>query len=449
MWTCNAPREITGDSYGNRESFQADTLSGNTAAATRFSPSELGMQQQDDGGRKFSIEEKRERAIGYFSALADLEELRGGITHFRVMLTVGAKVTNRQLRLMTNAFLGENFPLAEALIAIHRNTLHTHVHIYAHARQLDNRRIHLGQRYFHLDESWIRVCAEHLGDRKIYEQHMELKAITLEWKERAKEAREKGESIPPKDDRWGDHHDTRLSFRPWDDSWCGRLMAQMRVAELKVEYLTVTKAKKKEITSASREAEELRERLDSVVEKRRTTGRSDAKRRMPAEIITVSEARALTVYNQAIEERSKEFQPRSIAPVAAAPRAQAQSEQRDLVQGVLGFKDPPDLSDAGAAEVSPKLLTNEEVCDLAVNLELARAKVIALRTEEQDFKESPHQWPSSTHHVSLSEIEERIVERVKQRSGIDTSTRLKEKCSLSYRKSMFVCLKRGLKQKLR
>lgn len=331
VWTWNAPREITGDAYGNRESFQATAFS-KDSTSSQLAPSQSGTQPE----HRFSVEEKRERVIGYFSALSDLEERRGGVTHFRLIITVGPEVTNRQLKSMVNAFLGKNFPLAEAFVAIHRDTEHTHAHLYVHARQLDNQRVHLGQRYFHLDESWMQVCAEQLGDREIYEKHMKLKAVTLEWKERAIKARERGEPVPPKDDRWGDHHDTRLSFRPWDDTWCGRLMAQVRVAESKVEYLTVTKGRKKEITAASREAEELRERLDSVVEKRRATGRSDAKRRMPSEIITISEARDLIHYERAIQNRSKGAQPEP--NILEATASGQRSRERVAGQGVFEFE---------------------------------------------------------------------------------------------------------------
>jgi hypothetical protein len=166
VWTWNAPAYVTGDCYGVAlgDPLRA-ALEGLTPPA--LTPAQPGGQPAA-GGFNFSVGEKRERAIAYFSVLADLEEMRGGPSHLRVMFTVGPAVTNHDLKAMVNAFLGENFPLNPAFIAVHRNTEHTHAHLYVHTRQIDGARVRLGQRYFRLDESWMRTCAEHLRDAEIY-----------------------------------------------------------------------------------------------------------------------------------------------------------------------------------------------------------------------------------------------------------------------------------------
>jgi hypothetical protein len=171
--------------------------------------------------------------------------------------------------------------------------------VYVHARQLDNRRVDLGQDYFRLDESWMRVCAEQLGTPEIYTRHIELKEETRGWNVRAEKASEAGKPLPPKPDRWGDHHDTLLTFRPFDDRWCGRLQAQTRLAEVKVTWLELTKAQLEETAAARVEAQRLRERLEAATE-RRAKSKSESKRRMPAEVITVSEQRELKVYERDI-----------------------------------------------------------------------------------------------------------------------------------------------------
>lgn len=336
VWTWNAPQCVTGDTYGIEGNKQAQAHLKNGVRPSLIPPSQPVLQSGQT--LKLSIDEKRQNAISYFSMLAELEERKGGVSHFRLVLTTGPEVTNRQMKVMVNAFLGENFPLARAMVAIHRDTAHTHAHLHVHARQLDNKRINLGQKYFQLDESWMKISSEQLRDSEIYDKHLALKKVTLEWKERAEEARSKGESIPPKDDRWRDHHETFLRFQPWDDRWCGRLMAQTRFAEKKVEFLTVTKAMKKEVAAATREARWLRERLEAAAEKRRSSARSEAKRWLPAEIITVSEARDLATFERAIEQKSRGIQPESSTSVVGSTRHQSQSTVNK--QGSLIFEEP-------------------------------------------------------------------------------------------------------------
>jgi hypothetical protein len=348
IWTWNTPQFVTGDTYGIEESKQSQTNPEKGAQTSPVSP--VRSSSQPERASRLSIDEKRENAISYFSVLAELEERKGGVTHFRIILTVGPEVTNRQIKAMVNAFLGENFSLATAMIAIHRDTGHTHVHIYVHARQLDNKRINLGQRYFKLDESWMKICSEHLRDSEIYDRHVALKRVTLDWKEQAEVARSKGEPIPPKDDRWSDHHETILRFQPWDDKWCGRLIAQTKVAEKRVEFLIVTKAAKEEIEAAKSEAVWRRERLETAAEKRRENARSEAKRLIPAEIITVSEAREMAMFERVIAQKSREIQqevPSTVATPALRESQSVISKQGNLFDQSPSVQVSPSITEQG------------------------------------------------------------------------------------------------------
>ncbi|MCA1612837.1 MAG: hypothetical protein LC800_01535 [Acidobacteria bacterium] len=302
VWGWNIPWFVTGEAHGVWETEEGRALLESRSLA--LSARHLGLGPAPPSTGKLSVEEKRENLVAHFSAMADLEERQGGLSHFRIILTVGPEVSIAELKAMANAFLRANFPLCPAFVAIHDDTEHRHAHLYVHARQLDNRRVDLGQDYFRLDESWMEICAEHLDRPEIYERHVELKEETRGWSERAEKAREAEKPLPPKPDRWGDHHDTLLVFRPFDDRWCGRLQAQARVADTRVMWLEATKARSENIAVAREEARNLRARLDEAAEKRRNS-RSKDKRGMPAEVITVSEARELLLYERDIQKAAK------------------------------------------------------------------------------------------------------------------------------------------------
>jgi hypothetical protein len=259
------------------------------------------------------------------------------------------------LKALVNAFLRENFPLAPAFVAIHRDTEHAHAHVHVHTRQLDDTRVDLGQNYFRLDESWMRICSERLEDKAIYTEHMVLKNETAAWKQQIKQARKEGRDIPPKPDRHADHRDTELSFRPWDDRWCGRLQAQTRVAETKLQYLVVLKARE-EVTAARDEAERLRGKLDAA-EMRRSEGRSETKSRMPAEIITISEAREILSYERALERSRTEkvARPERSTPSSPTEQRVLRFEQPRAAQASqlgLSFDAPPETQSTPTIERS-------------------------------------------------------------------------------------------------
>jgi hypothetical protein len=139
--------------------------------------------------KELSLAEKLENVRAYFGLLADFEERKGGVNSYRLVLTVDREMSNRELLEPAREFLRENFPRAQALVAVHRDTAHTHAHVYIHARQLDGAKVNLKERYFRLDEIWMRICAGHFKDRQIYDEHIEKKRRTLAYREQVREAR--------------------------------------------------------------------------------------------------------------------------------------------------------------------------------------------------------------------------------------------------------------------
>jgi hypothetical protein len=422
---------ISDDGYGIWETDEGKALL--ESHALTLSAHHLGLGPPPETVEKLSVEEKRENLVAHFSALADLEERRGGVSHFRLILSVGREVSIEQLKALVNAYLRENFPLCSAFVAIHDDTEHRHAHVYVHARQLNQHRIELGQDYFKLDERWMSICAAQLGDPKIYEVHMKLKEQTLEWKKGEKKARERGEAIPPKPDRWGDHHETVLVFRPFDDRWCGRLQAQTRVAETKVAWLEAARAKAEDVTAARAAAAALRERLGSAAE-RRSNSKRESKRQLPPEIITVREARELKGYERDLREVEKGRE---------ANLRQTVVPERVVTQAVLGFEEPVAARESQTGfnfNTSPPLapptslttvaktqtLPDKEAGQLVVNLELARARTIFLRSEERNFAVMAHQWVSPVSGRSLRGVEHEIKDKLKQKKGFTDLGTLRE-----------------------
>jgi hypothetical protein len=282
VWTWNAPSYVTGDKYGTHQ------------------PS--ATQNKSEHQATLSLEEKIENAQAYFGLLSDAEKLRGGVNSYRAVLTIKGEASNREMQETVNDFLRENFPQAQALVAVHRNTSHVHAHLYVHSRQLDGKKINLGQSYFHLDESWAKVCSEHFKDQTIYEEHLRLKSATQAWKRERAQASKNGQSLPIKSGRWADLYEIKHGVvHPWDDQWVGRLRAVTRIAETKADYLRATNSPEQEIIEAGRELQELQQKLTLVAEKR-LQAHSAMKREMPAEIVTLEEQKELARYMQAIRD---------------------------------------------------------------------------------------------------------------------------------------------------
>lgn len=301
VWTWNTPAYVTLDTDGTdqqvrtrKEKQRAEELKLMGLANERLT-----------SGRELTIEEKSQNARAYFELLSEAESRKGGINSYRLVLTIEGEKSLREMRLAVNDFLKENFPSAQALIAVHQNSAHLHAHVYIHARQLDGRKIDLKQRYFHLDESWAKVCAERFKDQSISTEHLRLKAETRAYRQQEKLARENGLTPPAKPTRWSDRFEVLHGIvKPWDDEWVGRLTAATKVAEVKTQYLAVTKAPELQLRDAESEAQGLSEKLEQVSAKR-ALSRSEAKRALPAEIMTLEEQKEIARFSAVIKESTQ------------------------------------------------------------------------------------------------------------------------------------------------
>jgi hypothetical protein len=275
---------------------------------------EEGHEKEEGGGRAkgsfkheitdqvMPLKEKVENVKTYLGGKLEMEDALGGPTHHRTVLTVGGEVRVRDLKPAVVDYLKENYPGNPALVAFHRDTKHLHAHVLVLTRCLDGRRLDLGQRFFKLDESWMKVAAHHFKDPDIYKTHYVQKAETKVWKERYKDALRDGTPIPPKPDRHRDHWEVWNSFKPHDDFWVGRVRHRLKTHGKKLEYLREAGAQGSEVERASRELTLLREKYEAAVEKRaERVGRPEgmrAGRTTPREIPTVGEMKEIKHYSQ-------------------------------------------------------------------------------------------------------------------------------------------------------
>lgn len=285
IFTWNVPEFVTGDPYGKDWSEEAGD--GGT--------SELGK------GNKLTLAEKRLNAEIHFGLRAEYEESKGGVSHHRLVVTVNETISNQQLKRLVLRFLREGYPNSEALISLHRNTgeRKTHAHIHVNSRQLDGRRVDLKQRYFKLDELWAKSCADHFHEPRIYERHIAKKEETRQWQGQYRAAKERQQIPPLKPDREADHHGTKYP-RPFNDRWVGRQIAKERLAQKKLEFLTVTEAPKKVIRAARKQAAQHTALVEWALA-RRKEGKKDAKNYVPTTLGTIKEGREFATYERAIK----------------------------------------------------------------------------------------------------------------------------------------------------
>lgn len=123
-----------------------------------------------------SVRERAERAT------ARERGARNGRTHYRAVLsvkglftpdavgTVSGPADSQHVLDLATRWVRTCFPRACALLALHRNTAHPHIHLWLDARQCDGRKINLSARAFRqLDEVWIRLyCRDRGWDEQIF-----------------------------------------------------------------------------------------------------------------------------------------------------------------------------------------------------------------------------------------------------------------------------------------
>jgi hypothetical protein len=300
VFTCNVPEFVTGDPYGKEWIEEEKKREGKgDQEKGRFRGEDIGAGKQKRN--ELTLEDKRLNAEIHFGLRADYEENKGGVSHYRIVITHNAIITNKQFKSVILPFLYIVFTINEVLISLHSNTGDgkTHAHLQINSRQVDGRRINLGQLYFKLDEIWVKTCAEHFHDRGIYDRHMKKKEETRKWKEACKIAKESNGILPLKPDREADHHGTKYK-RAYDDNWVGRQIAKEKLAQKKVEFLTVTKAPKKEIRAVREEAAKQTELVNQALKKRKE-GKKGTKDYVPPTLRTVKEGKEFATYEQAIK----------------------------------------------------------------------------------------------------------------------------------------------------
>ena len=296
VWTWNAPDFLTGDSDGPRRKLGSSTVQ-----------------------EKLTLKEKTENLRLYFGSLEDYERMKGGRTHYRIILSFDVPATNQQIRVLANNFLEQAFPNAIAFGAIHRDTDHPHVHLYLNSRQTDGRRIQLKNNEFKtIDEKWSRIYTDFAGDKSAHVEYLRKKKETKQWKISAAEAYRRGEPIPPKPERDNDRREglaeQRLAaqrsdardrgkqielpkpaepvIRPASEKQTSRLLAKTEVAREQLAHLIRTDAPEAEIKSAARIAHDFRAALEKTIASRKEMGRE----KPPQIVYTTEEWKQLKEY---------------------------------------------------------------------------------------------------------------------------------------------------------
>ncbi len=139
----------------------------------------------------------------------ELEKSRTGSgqtrTHYRAIYSFDREVSDEQVKRMIDEHLNKNFPDARYIAANHHDTEHTHAHIWLEARDTNEKKINISNKqYKTLDDDFARICAEELQDRSLYDDHINKKNQTQDWKREAYEARQRGEATPQKPTRAAD-----------------------------------------------------------------------------------------------------------------------------------------------------------------------------------------------------------------------------------------------------
>ena len=112
--------------------------------------------------------------------------------------------TPKQAQAMADDFLAADFARARVIGAGHYNTGNYHLNLLILARDINGKKLQLGQRYFRLDERWAEVYLQHMEPDEARRQqrltiHLQKKAETRRFKlalrEELKRARDRGRPI--------------------------------------------------------------------------------------------------------------------------------------------------------------------------------------------------------------------------------------------------------------
>ncbi len=130
--------------------------------------------------------ERRTNAIAYAYSREDVEKdkSKNARTHYRMILSWDRKEDSEKASEEAEKYLDKVLPKAKAILAVHQDTDHTHVHIWIDARQTDDKKINLrGSEYTTLDEKWAtHYDAEY--NTSYAEEYKIKKQETRKWKQK-------------------------------------------------------------------------------------------------------------------------------------------------------------------------------------------------------------------------------------------------------------------------
>lgn len=149
-------------------------------AAEKISFFNLNLLEAND------LSEARTNAIAYAHTREDSElaKNKNGRTHYRLLLSWDRKEESEKVAEEAEKFLDKNLPEARAIIAVHQDTDHSHVHIWIDARQRDEKKVHLSKKQFQtFDERWAEQFDDAYGT-SYAPKYKAKKAETKEWKKK-------------------------------------------------------------------------------------------------------------------------------------------------------------------------------------------------------------------------------------------------------------------------
>ena len=123
-----------------------------------------------------TVLERKQAAV---EELSHVSEMGTGKRHsFRVVLSFERNVSHDRALEMAREFLAKSpFKNNPAIMAVHTNTNHTHVHINLAARKTDGKKIQLdNQQYRSIDKTWERIYTREMT-REIKQEQPQLRTI--------------------------------------------------------------------------------------------------------------------------------------------------------------------------------------------------------------------------------------------------------------------------------
>ncbi len=180
------------------------------AAGNRFWPHNIPLYATEGETRKERIDNLKEYARQQEEN--ELGKLRTGSgetrTHYRAIYSFDREITDEQGRRMVEEHLEKNFSDVPTITVLHRDSAHTHLHVWIEARDSNEKKINLSNKqYKTLDDDFALICAKEFNERNLYDDHINKKLQTQQWKRDYAEAKRRGEDAPEKPIRAADERD--------------------------------------------------------------------------------------------------------------------------------------------------------------------------------------------------------------------------------------------------